>query len=84
MLPFFLPSVHLLVLHGVFVGLSLNYKRIAIGGVERPDVWRDVVEEILSLATLGSPTSLVRCRVPLPNVESSSNHPLDPGQIYLL
>ena len=72
-----------------FVGLSLNHtphiiiKSIVICGARQPNVRGDVVTEIFSQPRLASPACVVWCRVLLPDVESSNNHPLDLGKDYL-
>ena len=69
----------------IFLGLSHNctprliIKMITIWRVRRPDVRGDVVAEIFLQPRLGSPACVLRRRVLLPDVQSSSSHLLDPG-----
>ena len=71
-----------------FVCLSLNSaivtQRTAIWGVKRPDVRGDVPAEIIAQPTLGYPACVAWFSVLLLDIGSSSTHPLDPRQHYLL
>ena len=82
MQPLSLPSVHLwyctvlLVLRIIAQRIIINGN--TIWGVKGPDVSDDVV------ARLGYPAYVTWYRVRLPDVGSSSSHPLDPDQHCLL
>ena len=57
---------------------------IAIWGVRQRDISGDMVAEIFSLPRLGPPTCVIWRRTLLLDGVSSSSHPLDPGQHFLL
>ena len=88
-MPLSLLLVHLWCCMEVFFSLSPNHalhiiiNGTAIWGVRQPDVRGDVVGEIFSQPTLGSPACVAWYRVLLLGKGSSNNHPLDPGQHYL-
>ena len=90
-----LPSVLLRCCTVLLVSLSLslslsqlcpthNNQGIAIWSIKQINVRSDMVVEIFSQSSLGSPACVAWRTVLLPDVGSSSSHPLDPRQYYIL